>query len=209
MGGTPRLWSGDPLALILCSVGSGWDPGILSRMSRVCLSWAQQHALHPLWPLITLREDLEGQSYQSLPALCPERERKVPRGTEPTCPGTLPLACTGTQALTQEGSSRPDPHCRAQDPVQHLMAQRAAPALPLLLPAVLRGPGLPQQLRVPPLCQPGQQPGTFPSAGPRACLRREPPQPGPQPPPLQPPEALRLLPPCAKPGHRPLPGCAE
>lgn len=101
------------------------------------------------------------------------------------------------------------PHRRAQDPVQHLVAQRAAPALPQLLPTVLRGPGLPQQLRVPPLRQPGQQPGTFPSAGPRACPRREPPQPRPQPPPVQPPEALCLLPPCAKPGHRPLPGCAE
>ena len=65
MGGTPRLWSGDPLALALCSVGSGWDPGILSRMSRVCLSWAHQHALRPLWPPITLREDLERQLPES------------------------------------------------------------------------------------------------------------------------------------------------
>lgn len=79
------------------------------------------------------------------------------RDTEPTRPGAPPLQpAPGTQVLTQEGSSRSIPHPRTQDPVQRLVAQRAAPALPLLLPAVLRGPGLPQQLRVPPLRQLGQ-----------------------------------------------------
>lgn len=33
----------------------------------------------------------------------------MPRGSEPTCPGTLPPACAGTQALTQAWSSRPAP----------------------------------------------------------------------------------------------------
>lgn len=145
-------------------------------MSRVCLSWAQQHALHPLWPLITLREEPGGRVTRVLPALCPERGKKGAQGHRALCPGTLPLACTGTQALTQEGSSRPDPHCRAR--TRSSISWPSEPLLPSpALPAVLRRAWPPSSSESHPM-QPGQQPGTFPSAGPQACLA-EPPSPDP------------------------------
>lgn len=124
---------------------------------------------------------------------CVERTHSQPAPAPPLQPAP------GTQVLTEEGSSCILPHPRAQDPVQRLMAQRETRALPLLLPAVLGGPGLPQQLRVPPLRQPGQQQGALPTARPRAHPLRQPPQPGPRPPAQ--PQALHLLPACADPGY--------
>lgn len=161
-----------------------------------------------LKPSVPLREEQE--EWGPPVFLC-----RVQRGRG-SCPGThsqpapaSPPACPGAQALTSAaGSSRALPHRRAQDPVRRLLAQRAAPALPLLLPAVLRGPGLPQQLRVAPLRQPGQQQGALPAARRRARALRRPPQPGPGPP-AQPQEALRLRGARPEPRHRPLPGRPE